>query len=293
MANFELFIIFYFIIYSFTEEIEECPKETPIKYENNCYLKFCTYSQYINEECKIYNSIIKTQWLDNIILIGSESFRYINLYKDIENNLIIFTYPYYGNILKELNKNRIFYGIKSDGGPLFYNSTLYSLKFKFNIIIPDQTPNNNLFKFYDNNTHNDYMLFLKLDDFDVDYRELYDYGKFKMKGGDIMTFFEDVTAIKRYYFETSDDSNHILIIYNSLNQLLFKGITYYYEEEFVVFAASYININDLTDTSMCSCLRTDNNILGCFYVNNAKQFIFGLIDNHSIISILDILCSNN
>ena len=116
MANFELSIIFYFIIYSFTEEIEECPKETPIKYENNCYLKFCTYSQYTNEECKISNSIIKTQWLDNIILIGSDSFRYINLYKDIENNLIIFTYPYYGNILKELNKNRIFYGIKSDGG---------------------------------------------------------------------------------------------------------------------------------------------------------------------------------
>ena len=251
---------------------EECPIETPIKYNNQCELKYCTNSEYNEKECFISNSIIKTQWLNNIISIGGLSYKYINLYIDKHNNLIIFSYPYYGNFLSDIVKNRTFYGIKSDGGPLFYNYTLYVLELKLSLFNTGGFPNNNKFSFYDNNTNNNYFLYMALD---IDYRQLYDYANFKIKAGDIMTLFQDIPYIRRYYFETSEDKNEIIIVYNDdLNNLLFKGITYSYDEEFIIFANSYYSFGNIRNTSMCSCFKiTEEKKFGCFVVNeNDKKF---------------------
>ena len=276
------------------EQLKECSKKSPIIYNNECLLKFCTNLEIEIGECIISNNIIKIQWLNNIISIGKLSYKYINLFIDKQNNLIIFTYPYYGEIMKELKKSRIFYGIKSDGGPLLFNSTMYSLEFKFNIIL-GYYPEKNIFKFYDNNTHNDYAMFLVLEDIDEDYRKVYDYDNFKLKGGDIMTFFEDIRTNKRYYFETLDGKNEILIVYNSLDKLLFKGINYYFNDEISVFAHSYFYLKEVRDTPMCSCIRIrfakfeedSLGCLGCFFINQNGNFLFYLMKLNYDFTVMD------
>ena len=119
--NINIFIIFFYLLKNFLQE-EECPKDSPIKYNNICQLKYCTESEYINDKCIISNSLIKKQWLNNIILIGDISFKYVNPLFDFNNNLKILSSPYDDiNKTSEIYKIRIFYGIKSNGRTLFYN----------------------------------------------------------------------------------------------------------------------------------------------------------------------------
>ena len=62
--------------------------------------------------CSIKNSIIKSQWLNNIIFIGVQSFKYINFGEYSNGDMII-----------EANSPtkgiRMFYGLKNNGRPLF------------------------------------------------------------------------------------------------------------------------------------------------------------------------------
>ena len=86
-------VIFLFLFFNFSfQEIEKCPKDIPIKYQNECNLKYCTESEYQNGNCVVNNDIIKSQWLNNIILIGDISYKYSYPYFDLNNNLIIVTY---------------------------------------------------------------------------------------------------------------------------------------------------------------------------------------------------------
>ena len=73
------------IIYSISTE---CPKETPIIKNDNCTSIFCNESQFNSGECKLNNSIVKTQWLTNIIKFENTSGD-INLIKGYNEDKII------------------------------------------------------------------------------------------------------------------------------------------------------------------------------------------------------------
>ena len=75
------------IIYSISAE---CPKETPIIKNDNCTSIFCNESQFNSGECKLNNSIVKTQWLTNIIKFENTSGD-INLIKGYNEDKIIFS----------------------------------------------------------------------------------------------------------------------------------------------------------------------------------------------------------
>jgi len=143
MAYFKLrlnihLLLFLFLNISF-QEAQECPKDLPIKYKNECSIKYCIESEYLNRNCVVNNNVIKTQWLNNIILIGDISYKYSYPYFDFDNNLIIVTYPYDDNIESEIHRSRIFYGIQKNGRPLFYdrNSDFQSKKiYNLSYIIP-------------------------------------------------------------------------------------------------------------------------------------------------------------
>ena len=79
--------------------------------------------KFINSECYdiTNNTIIETQWLNNIICLGEENYRYVNFVtlKDGEMVLEITQIPD--------TPNRLFYGIKSDGTPLFDNNQYFKL----------------------------------------------------------------------------------------------------------------------------------------------------------------------
>ena len=105
--------IFLFIFYNRILCEEECEKETPIKFGAECLAKYCSKSQFTSGECKISNSLIKIQWLNDIILVGELNFRYINFITSSKGDMILYTVAFPHSI------NRIFYGINSKGTPLF------------------------------------------------------------------------------------------------------------------------------------------------------------------------------
>ena len=100
---FLLFILFYFIL-------NECDRNTPIKLKNDsCVLKYCTKEEYGSKECILDNSIIKTQFPNNLIILGDISFRYLNFLQFSNGDMILETSSY------PPNNKRIFYGLKSNG----------------------------------------------------------------------------------------------------------------------------------------------------------------------------------
>jgi hypothetical protein len=96
------------------QEIQECSKDTPIKYQNICSLKYCTESEFINENCILNNDIIKTQWLNNIILLGEEKFTYINFANYSNGDFVVEATP-----CKLIKTIRYFFGLKINGRDLF------------------------------------------------------------------------------------------------------------------------------------------------------------------------------
>ena len=93
----------------------ECERDNPIKVGTECQSVYCEESKYVSGECIKSNSIIKTQWLNNIILIGEENFRYINFITSDEKTLL-YVSPY------PESRQRVFFGINSIGEPIFKDS---------------------------------------------------------------------------------------------------------------------------------------------------------------------------
>jgi hypothetical protein len=100
--------------------INECPRDMPILKAKNCTLTYCSETDFKSKICTVNNPIINTQWLNHIIIIGAQSFRYIN-FAELAN----------GNILIEANSptdsTRMFYGMKTNGRPLFIIETKETL----------------------------------------------------------------------------------------------------------------------------------------------------------------------
>ena len=87
----------------------------------------------ISYDCIISNnSIIIGQWLNNIICLGDENFRYVNFATYPNRSMIVET-----TAIPE-SPNRMFYGIKSDGEPLFQNGQYHTT-----VVISGQAESNN------------------------------------------------------------------------------------------------------------------------------------------------------
>ena len=109
-----LFELFFLKIVLCTSD--ECQRDSPIKTGSGCELKYCSKEQFKNEECKISNPIIKIQWLNDIILVGEKDFRYVSMMITSNKDLVFATSSC------PTSSNRIYYGINSEGNPLFGNN---------------------------------------------------------------------------------------------------------------------------------------------------------------------------
>ena len=110
---FSLIILFYII----KTEIIECSKDQPILISGQCKLEYCTKKQFELKQCIVNNTIVKTQWINNLIIFGDNSYRYLS-YATFSNDDIVIEsscYPF--------QQKRMFYGLKSDGRPYFINKT--------------------------------------------------------------------------------------------------------------------------------------------------------------------------
>ena len=109
---------------------EDCERDTPILTSNGCKMQYCTKSEFDSGECSINNDIIKSQWLNDIILFDfNKTIRYGS-----------FTINSKGDMIYECSvKNtaiRLFYWIKSDGSFHFKNENGEAIPTKI-IILPD------------------------------------------------------------------------------------------------------------------------------------------------------------
>ena len=93
--------------------LNSCNREKPILHKGICESLFCSVDQYSSGECEIDNDIIKTQWLNNVILIGNEYATYTLLGKYSNGDIVIFVED------NALSPHRFFYGLKKNGRPLF------------------------------------------------------------------------------------------------------------------------------------------------------------------------------
>ena len=122
------FFIKYFIIVSIIKKVlNDCTIEEPILLKNgDCVAQYCTEEQFKNEDCIIDNTIIKTQWLNNIIWVGNKDFRCINIQTFSNGDFIIET------TASPENSFRLFYGLKNNGRIFFSknNSNYFSMEAK-------------------------------------------------------------------------------------------------------------------------------------------------------------------
>jgi hypothetical protein len=121
-----LFLLFHIII------MEDCEREFPIKLSNGeCVLQYCTKEDYESKECTINNTIIRTQFPNNIIIVGEISFRYLNFMTFSNKDMVFETSSY------PMNNKRIFYGLKQNGRYYFKKNNSEE-ETPFNYLIADK-----------------------------------------------------------------------------------------------------------------------------------------------------------
>ena len=93
--------------------LEECPRENPIRRNDNSCVNQCDDYQYKSLECILDNKIIKTQYLNDIIFVGEGGYRYPNFLNLSNGDMIFQTTAYPGK------SKRIYYAIKNNGRGYF------------------------------------------------------------------------------------------------------------------------------------------------------------------------------
>ena len=118
MVKFRIILIFIYI-FLFKEIKSECDKENPIQTVNGCENIYCDEMQFQNGDCIISNSIIKKQWLNNIINFENVDLLYVT---QAPNNDIIFIFfrksGYYSFYF-------FLYELKSSGEQQYLSETMY------------------------------------------------------------------------------------------------------------------------------------------------------------------------
>ena len=126
--------IFIIIFFSYLQILksEGCNQSTPILKRGNCELVYCTESEFNLGNCSVNNTIIKTQWLNNIISVGETNFRFLNFITTSNNITFMETSAH-----PDSTYERIIFGIKEDGSAFFEDSSGNK-----NYIIKKKIPNN-------------------------------------------------------------------------------------------------------------------------------------------------------
>ena len=175
-----IFVLLFTIIIS-----NECDRSTPIRIHGSCVLEFCTQQQFNNKDCIIDNQIIKTQYLNHIIIldeilsIQSSVGPKVDITKYSNGDIVSLSFSYYSEKGK-------FFGFKKNGGYLYGNdenifsedsfkyisgnNDIYDTKL---FILREANNNNNQYLISSNNFDNNY--YFEIYDFDSDPINKYNY----------------------------------------------------------------------------------------------------------------------
>ena len=107
-------ILFFISIYSTLNYCNNISEPILLTQSNECVMKYCTEENFKNNICIIDNDIIRTQWLNNIIIFGDENCRFAKIAKYSNGDIIAISQINPGD-----SYAAYFYGLKENGRPLF------------------------------------------------------------------------------------------------------------------------------------------------------------------------------
>ena len=251
----------------------DCNITHPILKNNKCYSIYCSPQDYNSSVCTINNSIVKIQWLTNIIQISEVKFRYINPFFTKNKDFIIQTTSALGT------SKRRYYGLTNEGRYYFTDSK------------GEETPNysidaegsneNELYKYEGiaasvqfENDDNDYFLSVGIKD---SYAELIDYKKNTITRKLSKEFYfvyivSEISSIFPITIDNSDNKKYyfvpFLILYENFHYLMCK--IYYFNSTNITNGYERVSKNDFLSANrkITSCFQSPTtNYIFCFFQN--------------------------
>ena len=267
LSNFRIFKEFYYNIFIiiffklFVRILSECNRNVPIKLSNGtCVIKYCTKNEYDSKECTLNNSIIKTQFPNNIIFVGEKMFRYLNFLTFSNGDMIFETSPF------PPSNKRIFYGLKKNGRPYFKKENSNE-ETPFNYLIAD---NENEFKYESGNsiirkeTKEYYLTIGRLET----YTEIYDFTNKKI----ISTLTKDLINC-----ENKNMKSNLINIGFMRNTYIFSCLTKIDDIETAVIMKFNLKLEN-NEIYFSNCIRKEighsfGEIGSCFFTEKSQMII--------------------
>ena len=253
----------------------------------------CVISSFDESKHKISNKIIKKQWQNRINQIGIEGNWYMGYDISSNGDLIIQSIRYFsGTLIKE----RVFYGIKSNGRELFYDEE--ENKFINQITINSST----IYKKFESefikikliNDDKDYYLSSSFSNHTIEIINLNDNEITGIFQG--LLFDQEVISFRYSIFELSNPKTYMFgfIIKNDSNFYLSLQKFQFYksdlnqEDSFNKLGYSLQNENfEVYNSKIISCIEISKySIIQCFYLDTAKYLTVGLYQEENLNFIL-------
>ena len=266
------------VIFHLTQYIKcDCNKSHPILKNNECGSIYCSPEDYNSSTCIVNNSIVKIQWLTNIIQISELKYRYIHPFLTKNKDLIIQTTSVLGTA------ERRYYGLTNEGRYYFINSKGEETPF-YSIEVKQSSEDEFLYKYEGTaasiqfeNDDNDYFLSVGNSE---SYIELIDHKRNTLTRILSKEFYLDsiVSEISSIFPITikSNDTN-VNSKYYFLSFLTFSNDIYHFVCKIYVFnstdiAHGYKSVANTdfrtTNRKISSCFQSPTtNYIFCFYQN--------------------------
>ena len=262
--------------------LTDCDKDKPILKDNNCQLIYCSKEQFASNICKINNSIIDAQWLNRIIRISDDNYRFINIASNTKGDIFIETSP-----VSE-GSRRIFYAFKNNGRPYFRNSesneesSFYIMdEIETDLIRHESELINIVLK---NDQDKEYLMSISTNG----YAEIYDFNSGKRKYISTNSFF-GVTPLSLINISVLLKIGNY---YNIFFPICFKGdggnhyfyLTKYNFSSIDISNGSSYSISSSTNffaffRNIISCFMLKSSIIGCFFYYSTYQYALNLFDS--------------
>ena len=256
-------------------EISECPKETPIDISNNCTMQYCTKDDFSSGKCKIKNEIIKTQWLNNIIVIGDLYYRYINFASYSNGDLVIQTTSFPASTYRK------FYGLKENGRPFFTNNNQETPYFTKEI--PEDyygiLESESLIVKTSSDGKEYFFCASKLECYAemINLRNNDDY-VYKSSVGNFAGI-TDVKSLRHASISLSNIANNYYYIFafigsdsSYIDKIYLRKYIFTTSSSFFQYSTSITIENPIG--KMISCFETKNNLIICFYMTKVHEEIY-------------------
>ena len=267
VALFILLLLFSFL----NVEGTECPKERPILISGECKLEYCSEEQFNLKHCILNNTIIKTKWINNLIIFAQYPYRYLGFGSYSNGDFVI------ESMCNIEQQKRKFYGIKSNGRPFFTNKTNNEETSFYLKNINEENQENRQFKStiikLSGNENNGKEYFLSLSH-NLGNAELYDFENDEVYYKTISDFttLTNVISLRHTFFELSSSNSQYYYIFgfisyhNSQNKVYLQKHIF---NDLNSFKTTNSFVNEGIDEAdpygkEISCFLTDKGLINCF-----------------------------